>query len=68
MNQNLKDRILSANTAQEVLEMTQGLGLDLAAPVARLAQTQALEILRGAPVAVEILITDRKGEILVTKS
>ena len=64
LNQNLKDRILSANTAQEVLELTQGLGLDLAAPVARLAQSQALEILRGAPVSVEILITDRKGEII----
>lgn len=64
LNQNLKDRILGANTAQEVLELAQSLGLDLAAPVARLAQEQALEILRGAPVAVEILITDRKGEII----
>jgi cobalt-precorrin-5B (C1)-methyltransferase len=64
LNQNLKDRILGANTAQEVLELAQSLGFDLATPVARLAQAQALEILRGAPVSVEILITDRKGEII----
>ncbi len=64
LNQNMKDRILAANTAQEVLELTQSLGLDLSTPVARLAQSQAKEILRGAPVALEIMITGRKGEII----
>ena len=39
-------------------------GVELAKPVALLAQTACREILRGAPVTVEILITDRKGAIL----
>lgn len=64
LNQNMKDRILQANTAQEVLEWTQSFGLDLATPVAALAKSQAETILRGAPVDLEILVTDRKGKIL----
>ncbi len=64
LNQNRKGRIFEANTAQEVLEFAQSHGIDLATPIARLAQNQALEILRGAPVSVEVLITDRKGQII----
>jgi cobalt-precorrin-5B (C1)-methyltransferase len=64
LNQNLKERVLAANTALEVLEMTRDAGFDLATPVAERARKTALETLRGAPVSVEIIVTDRKGEIL----
>ncbi|WP_343314624.1 cobalt-precorrin-5B (C(1))-methyltransferase [Brucella sp. BE17] len=60
----LKEPILSANTALEVLELTQSLNLDLATPIALKAKNVALVTLRGAPVEVEIIITDRKGTIL----
>lgn len=64
LNQNLIEQIRKANTAQEVLELTQQSGFDMATPIAKLAHEQALEILRNAPVEVEILITDRKGKII----
>ena len=60
----MKDRILFANTALEVLEMTQSLDIDMATPIAEKAKQVALETLRGAPVEVEIIVTDRKGNIL----
>jgi cobalt-precorrin-5B (C1)-methyltransferase len=64
LNQYMKSQILTANTAQQVLEFTQSQGVDLATPVAKLAKNEALQILRKAPVHLEILITDRKGEII----
>jgi cobalt-precorrin-5B (C1)-methyltransferase len=64
LNQNLKQKIQSANTAMEVLELTQKNGIDLAMPIALLAQASALEILRGAPVAVEVMIFARDGKLL----
>jgi len=60
----IKDRILFANTALEVLELTQGLGIDMATPIAQKTKEAALATLRGAPVDVEIIVTDRKGNIL----
>ncbi len=60
----MKDQILFANTALEVLELTQSIGLDMATPIALKAKETALETLRGAPVAVEIIVTDRSGNIL----
>ena len=64
LNQTLIAQIQNANTAQEALELSQQSGFNLAIPIAKLAHTQAIEILRGAPVNVEILVTDRKGEII----
>ena len=64
LNQTLIAQIQNANTAQEAFELSQQSGFDLAMPIAILAHTQALEILRGAPVNVEIIVTDRKGEII----
>jgi cobalt-precorrin-5B (C1)-methyltransferase len=61
---NLKDRILFANTAKEVLDMTQAIGIDIATPIAVKAKETALATLRGAPVDVEIIMTDRVGTIL----
>ncbi|MBA70466.1 MAG: cobalt-precorrin-5B (C(1))-methyltransferase [Rhizobiales bacterium] len=64
LNQSVRDRILSANTALEVLEMTQQEGIDLPAIVVAGARRTALDTLRSAPVEVDILVTDRKGNIL----
>ena len=64
LNQSLKERILSANTALEVLGIAIEVGIDLPHSIALLAQKTALETLRGAPVEVEIIVTDRKGKIL----
>lgn len=60
----LKTQIQNANTALEVLELTQKNGIDLATPIAELAQTSALEILRGAPVEVEVMVFARDGKLL----
>jgi cobalt-precorrin-5B (C1)-methyltransferase len=64
VNRDLNNRILSANTALEVLELTRDAGIDLAAPVAERARLTALAALRGAPVALDVIVTDRKGAIL----
>ncbi|TDH35807.1 cobalt-precorrin-5B (C(1))-methyltransferase [Pseudohoeflea suaedae] len=64
LNQSVRKRILSANTALEALELTREEGIDLAAAIARDARMTALETLREAPVAVDILVTDRQGNIL----
>ncbi|HWU64614.1 MAG TPA: cobalt-precorrin-5B (C(1))-methyltransferase [Ensifer sp.] len=64
MDAGLAERIQSANTALEVLEMTRETGIDLAALIAARAREKAVETLRGAPVAVDILVTDRQGAIL----
>ncbi|MDP3525824.1 MAG: cobalt-precorrin-5B (C(1))-methyltransferase, partial [Hoeflea sp.] len=60
----LKDRILGANTALEVLELTRAQGLDLPSVIAAKAREVALETLRGAPVAVDVMVTDRSGKLI----
>ncbi|KGF70360.1 cobalt-precorrin-6A synthase [Hoeflea sp. BAL378] len=60
----LKDRILAANTALEVLEMTRFEGIDLPALIAARARAVAIETLRGAPVAVDVMVTDRSGKLV----
>ena len=64
LNPSLKEQILSANTALEVLEMTPTFGIDLPAIIAGRARQQALDVLRGAPVAIEVLVVDRGGTLL----
>ena len=64
LNVDLSDRILDANTAQEVLEITRENSVALAPDIARLAKATALATLRGAPVAVEVIVTARDGEVL----
>jgi cobalt-precorrin-5B (C1)-methyltransferase len=64
LNQYMKGHILKANTAQEALEFSKSQGVDLAKPVAIAAKHQAQEILRKAKVDLEILITDRRGDII----
>ncbi|AKH99783.1 cobalamin biosynthesis protein CbiD [Hoeflea sp. IMCC20628] len=60
----LKQRILSANTAMEVLELTREQGVDLPAAIAVAARSIALETLRGAPVEVDVMVMDRAGKLL----
>ena len=64
LNQSMKSRILNSNTAQEALEICTENGVDLAAPVAILAQAKCRDILQDAPVGVEVLVTDRKGSVI----
>ncbi len=64
LDPNLKARIQNANTAQEALEFASENNIDLAGPVARMALATCWDILRDAPVRVEILITDRKGNVI----
>ena len=63
-DEKLKSEILSANTAMEALEIAQNAGVNLPEKIASLAQKQAIEILRGAPVEVEIMIFARDGNLL----
>lgn len=60
----LKPNVLSANTAQQVFELCRQEGVDIAQVVARAALTTAIDVLRGAPIAVDIVIVDRKGQII----
>ncbi|MGF7173847.1 cobalt-precorrin-5B (C(1))-methyltransferase [Azospirillum doebereinerae] len=53
-----------ANTAAQVLGMAEAAGLPLGNRVAELARAAALEVLDRAPVAVEVLVTDRQGNVV----
>lgn len=57
-----RNTILAANTAQEVLELAQG--TDLAARVAAAALVTVKSVLKDAPVAADVMIVSRQGEIL----
>ena len=52
--------VASANTALEALEVA---GPALAQAVAEGAAAAADEALRGAPIAIEVVVTDRSGTI-----
>ncbi|MEX6507411.1 cobalt-precorrin-5B (C(1))-methyltransferase [Jiella sp. M17.18] len=60
----LEPAILSANTAKQVLDLCCAEGIDIAAAVGGRARVAAQTILRDAPVAVEIVVTDREGTVL----
>ncbi|MCB1387306.1 MAG: cobalt-precorrin-5B (C(1))-methyltransferase [Nitratireductor sp.] len=55
--------IRTANTAMEALEIA-GSDIDLPGHIAALARDQALAVLRGAPVAVEVMVFTRDGRLL----
>jgi cobalt-precorrin-5B (C1)-methyltransferase len=63
-NRSLNEAILSANTALEVLELASDKGIDLAGAIAERARQTAVETLRGASVEVDVIVTDRQGNIL----
>jgi cobalt-precorrin-5B (C1)-methyltransferase len=63
--QDLAARASAANTAGQVLEMAQAEGITLGDLIARLARSQALEVLgKDSAVAVDVLIVDRHGDIV----
>ena len=59
-----RHRIQNANTAQQALEMTQNMDLDLPDRIATLAAHTAKSVLEDAAVAVETLIVSRAGSVL----
>jgi cobalt-precorrin-5B (C1)-methyltransferase len=59
--ENLHEEVKSANTAQQVLEM---LGPTLAQQVAKEAKEQVVKVLRGSPIAADVMIIDRGGKII----
>jgi cobalt-precorrin-5B (C1)-methyltransferase len=58
---NLHEDVKAANTAQQVLDM---LGAGLASQVAGEAKLEVEKILRGAPIAADVMIVDRAGKII----
>lgn len=56
--------ILSANTAKHAREIGLEVGFDLAPIIAKQAHMVALDVLRSAPVDVEIIVVDRDGAII----
>lgn len=58
---NLHKDVKAANTAQQVLEI---LGVGLARQVAGDAKLEVEKILRGAPIAADVMIVDRTGKII----
>ena len=54
------ERITAANTALEALEIA---GPPLAEAIAREAAEVAADVLRGAPIAIEVIVIDRQGAI-----
>jgi len=58
---NLHEDVKSANTAQQVLDVV---GANLANQVAEEAKLQVEKILRGAPIAADVMIVDRAGKII----
>lgn len=64
MGDDLRSKILNANTAAQVLDLTQQAGIDITTPVASMAKQTAQNVLQDAPVAVEIMIVNREGSVL----
>ena len=60
----LVEKALAANTANEVLALAQKARLPLADAIAQKARDAALDMLKGKAIEVDILITDRAGNIV----
>lgn len=60
----LTDRIRTANTASQVLDLCSTSEIALAGLVAGRAREEALAVLRGAEIDVDILVVDRAGRIV----
>ncbi len=68
LNQDLKSTILSANTALEAFEITKENNIDITTPVATLASKNAKDMLRDAPIELEVIIVDRQGNIIAKEA
>ncbi len=60
----LLEKVPSANTAKEVLDLASAHGIDLGGIVAREAKAAVKAVLRQAPIDFEVLVIDRKGKIV----
>ncbi|MEU4211594.1 cobalt-precorrin-5B (C(1))-methyltransferase [Streptomyces sp. NPDC026206] len=60
----LASAVATANTGLEALRLCEAAGVPLGDLVARTARDEALAVLRGAPVAVDVLCIDRAGIIV----
>ncbi len=60
----LCEKISSANTVLEVAELTGKENLDIGPHIAEKARDRAQDLLRGAPVKVDIVVVDRKGKVV----
>jgi cobalt-precorrin-5B (C1)-methyltransferase len=58
------DQVRSANTALDALRMCQAAGVPLGDRIADRARAAALDVLRGAPVDVDVVVIDRAGIIV----
>lgn len=68
LDQNLNDRILNANTALEAYEITKEYNVDIAPRIASLAQKNANQMLRDAPIQLDIIVVDRQGKIIAQEA
>lgn len=64
LTQLIRNRIQSANTAMEVLGILNELDIDVASDIAEGARRTAVSVLRDAPVDVDVIVTDRTGNII----
>ncbi|MEV4944341.1 cobalt-precorrin-5B (C(1))-methyltransferase [Streptomyces sp. NPDC053755] len=62
--ESLADRIASANTGLEALRLCEAAAVPLGDLVASRARDEALAVLRGAPVAVDVVCIDRAGTVV----
>lgn len=60
----LADRVLAATTALDALRICRDAGVPLGDLVAARARVTALSVLRGAPVAVDVVVVDRAGAVV----
>ena len=58
------EQVRRANTAMEAETVARALGLPLAEAVARSAREAGLAMLRGADVALDIVVVDRSGQVI----
>ncbi len=60
----LVEAVRGANTASQVFGLARNEGVDLGNVIARRAYGKVMETLRGAPIAVEVLVIDREGNVI----
>ncbi len=60
----LADRIATANSGLEVLQLATQANVPLADAVARQARASAIAVLDGAPVVLDVLVVDRAGSVI----
>lgn len=64
----LKERILSANTGLEALQLSTEQGVPLAKEIAMRARAAASHVLEGTGIALDVVVVDREGVLLATAS